>query len=464
MTNLAGAFDAHVPSPSLFGRRSRPAGPAQWQRPSLSGNEHVQCGHLPDADRQRSLFPICRPLTRKTVLGPAIPEPCILVASEFHPLARHRIRSRRPFAAVELDIVRTGLGLVVVATHNQLSAEDYGPTLYQYLRTRSEEALYNASLLSQIFVESGLGPEDIIALHFEALGPALEGMPFREQGRAIGDAHQFLLEIMIVYGIKHKEYLEAKLTGAIQDAELRAIRERERAVEAERLQRAKSEILGVIAHELRTPISVIMGRLDLASRSLSRGEIERLPSHIKSAREALDRLSRLSADLVEASRNEPPKLQRAPLELSSIAAQACSWARAAGASAKNIELTIEGDIAGARVNADPDAMLSVFGNLLSNAIRYTPIGGKVVVRQSLDDDVVWVEVADTGIGMTPEVQSRVFEKFYRGPDAREFETGGLGLGLSLVQQLVQAHDGRVEVESVPGQGSRFRVGLPLLQE
>src|SRR5579859_5530569 len=93
-----------------------------------------------------------------------------------------------------------------------LSPSDYGEVLGSYMRTHSEEALYRASRLSQVCIESGLGPEDIIALHFEALDPLLNSLPYREQARANGDAQQFLLEVMIAYGVKYKEYLELKLS------------------------------------------------------------------------------------------------------------------------------------------------------------------------------------------------------------------------------------------------------------
>ena len=110
--------------------------------------------------------------------------------------------------------------------------------------------------------------------------------------------------------------------------------------------------------------------------------------------------------------------------------------------------------------ADADALLSVFGNLLANAIRYTPAGGCITVHCGADDGEAWTTISDTGIGMAPEIQERIFEKFYRAREARDVEAQGLGLGLSLVQELVQAHGGRVEVQSAPGEGSTFRVVLP----
>jgi signal transduction histidine kinase len=347
-------------------------------------------------------------------------------------------------------------------TTSDASAKDvYTGALADYCLTRSETALYRASLLSQTLVESGMGPEDIVALHCDALDEVLVGRPAREQVLATGDAHQFLLEVMIAYGVKYKEYLELRLGETLREAETRASRARERILEAERIGREKDEILAVIAHELRTPISAARGSVDLAVRSLSKGEVERVRPLLGSTREALDRLSRLTGDLVEASRGAPPALERDVQELARILVQACAWATPAAA-AKGVDLHHEPPDNAYQVVGSADALLSVFGNLLSNAIRYTPAGGHVWIRHGRDADWVWVDVQDTGIGMSGDVQVRVFEKFYRGPEARTVEGQGLGLGLALVRQFVDAHGGRIEVDSSPGSGSTFRVLLPCM--
>jgi len=335
----------------------------------------------------------------------------------------------------------------------------YAEALADYCHDRSESALYRASLLSQTFVESGLGPEDIIALHCESLNAVLEGRPAREQVVASSDAHQFLLEVMIAYGVKYKEFLELRLSQSLREAEARSIRERERTEDAERIGREKDEILAVIAHELRTPIAAARGSVDLAVRSLTRGNMERVEPLLGTTRQALDRLSRLTGDLVEASRGAPSPIDRSPQLLGKIVDQAYAWALPV-ALAKGVDLqrhTLAGDVT---VIGSEDALLSVFGNLLSNAIRYTPGGGKVLLRQAVEGNSACVEVTDTGIGMPAEVLARIFDKFYRGPRARAVESQGLGLGLALVQQFVDVHDGRLEVTSVDGSGSTFKVWLP----
>ena len=341
-----------------------------------------------------------------------------------------------------------------------MSPDSYDAVLAEYLRTGGEESLYRASLLSQGCIESGLGREDIIALHFDSLDKVLAGRAPLERARAASEAQQFLLEVMIAYGVKYREYLELRLREGLRDAEARANLERERALDAERLEQERADILATIAHELRTPLTAAMGQIDLATRSLNRGQIERLPPILGSAREALQRLSRLSADLVEVSRGQDVPVQRTPQQLGELVAQACTWATAA-ATANEVHLVWDNAPTAIQVVGDPDALLSILGNLLSNAIRYTPAGGQVAVHYGTDDDIAWISVEDSGIGMTPEVQARIFEKFYRGQEARTLEAQGLGLGLALVRQLVRAHGGTITVQSAPDQGSTFRVALPL---
>jgi signal transduction histidine kinase len=340
-----------------------------------------------------------------------------------------------------------------------LAAHDYGSVLREYLATRSEAALYRASLLSRVLLESGLGPEDIIALHVEMLEKETADFTARKQAQAVFDSHQFLLEMMIAYGVHFKTYLDTKLSENIHEAEDRLTREHQLVLEAERIGREKNELLGVIAHEMRNPITAAMSYIELAEGSLNRGLIDSVPSHLGSARSALDRLSRLSGDLVEASREDLPELAFSPIDVNQVLSQVHEWGRpTAGAK----EILIERDLYPQPlvVSGNGDGLLSAFGNLLSNAIRYTLPGGRVTIATGEQDGRVLVSFRDTGIGIEPEQIERIFDKFYRAPEARQMEARGLGLGLSLVHQMIRAHGGDVKAESTPGQGSTFRVSLP----
>jgi signal transduction histidine kinase len=351
----------------------------------------------------------------------------------------------------------------MVAPAQGFSVDSYTEILSEFLHDHSEEALYHASLLSQALVESGLGPEDIVALHAETLTRLLAGFAPREQVRAVSDAHQFLLEVMIGYGVHYKRYLELRVQENLQDLEGKVEWEHERVLEAERVGREKAEILSVIAHELRQPLTAAQAHIQLAQQYILRGDEAKVPAQLLNARAALDRLSRLSGDLAEASRGDSPQLTFSQIDLGKLMEQVSLWV-APSADEKDIVVHSEPVAAGLAMDGNADALLSIMGNLLSNAVRYTLPGGQVSVRTDLQDDWIAISVSDTGIGMSPEVQERIFEKFYRAPGAQEVEGRGLGLGLTLVDQLVRAHNGRIEVESKPGHGSTFRVLLPTRQE
>ncbi len=326
-----------------------------------------------------------------------------------------------------------------------IALDRYGVILAEYLKNPGERALYDASLLSRSLVHEGVGPEEIIALHIEAMDVAVDRFTPREQARYVGHGHQFLLEVMIAYGLSYREYLDMKV--------------RERDVAATHAMQERAELLAFVAHEMRTPLTAALGTIDLARRDLSKGRTDRAESWLGTARDALHRLSRLTADIARAGAGEPPMLSLAQYDLCDLVGDACTWAEAAAAE-KGLVLIRDNASDSVPIVGDADALLSVLGNLLANAIRYTPRGGRVVMGCGLEEGAAWVVVKDTGIGMTPDVQERVFEKFYRSREARNIEAQGLGIGLSLARELVSAHGGCIEVQSVPGDGSIFRVVLP----
>src|SRR5215213_6197663 len=240
----------------------------------------------------------------------------------------------------------------------------YGQVLAEYLKNPGEQALYDASLVSQDLVHQGVGPEEIVALHMEAMDHALEGFTPREQARCVGHAHQFLLEVMIAYGLTYREYLELKVRERDSAAAL-AVQER-------------TELLATVAHEMRTPLTAALGTIDLARRDLVSGRTDRVVPWLGTARDALHRLSRLTADIARASVGEPPVLNFAPLDLCRVAADACAWGESAAAE-KGLVLVHDDALSSVSVVSDADALLSVLGNLLANAIRYTPTGGRITI-------------------------------------------------------------------------------------
>jgi signal transduction histidine kinase len=129
------------------------------------------------------------------------------------------------------------------------------------------------------------------------------------------------------------------------------------------------------------------------------------------------------------------------------------------AQTKHVRVEVEVE-EGTRVYADPSGLQTILINLLDNAVKYTPDGGTVSVTGRDVPSGYEIAVADTGIGIPPEHQARIFERFYRVDKARDRATGGTGLGLSIVKHTAEAHGGKVSVRSTPGQGSTFTVFLP----
>lgn len=340
----------------------------------------------------------------------------------------------------------------------------YASALTTYCRTRAPAALAEAERLAVAFAAEGVGPDAIVEVHLEALVGAMAALPAPQRAQASLASHQFLLEVVMGYGARVREQLDQLETTSrrrVRRAEKRAARDRERAETSERIGQNQTDALASVAHELAQPLVALDGNLQLAEKALARGEGKRVGPRIGRSREALARLSGLIEDLHRSARGEAWELEMEPVDLAEVVDAAMEAARAAAAE-KSISLTSAGSAAAKRmVDGDADALLSVVGNLLSNAIRYTPAAGRVTVRQRVDGDRVLVEVRDTGIGIAPELQGRIFDRLYRAPEARAMVANGLGIGLALARRLVLAHGGTIEVESEPGQGSTFSLVLPM---
>jgi two-component system phosphate regulon sensor histidine kinase PhoR len=131
------------------------------------------------------------------------------------------------------------------------------------------------------------------------------------------------------------------------------------------------------------------------------------------------------------------------------------------ATARRIALSLEPPPRPVSVVADKDGVHTILANLVDNSIKYTAADGRVAIRWSANGEMATLEVEDTGIGIAPENQARIFERFFRVDQARSRDAGGTGLGLSIVKHLVQAFHGSVSVSSELGHGSRFEVRLPM---
>ena len=214
------------------------------------------------------------------------------------------------------------------------------------------------------------------------------------------------------------------------------------------------------SHELRTPLTIIRGELEVLL------QIPGLPSQaldgIASALEEGDRMSRIVNSLMTICRLDGggERMEMLPVELASVLRVTLEHMSLL-AEEKNIALESEAT-SPIYVTGDAMRLKQVIVNLVDNAIRYTPEGGRISVRLGVDNGRAVLVVSDSGIGIPPASLPAVFERFYRTDQARSRESGGTGLGLAIVKAICGAHDGTVSIESTEGKGTTLRVDLPLL--
>ncbi len=237
-------------------------------------------------------------------------------------------------------------------------------------------------------------------------------------------------------------------------------REQEARSAAEAANRAKDEFLAMLGHELRNPLGAIANASRLLEQpvgdegaALARGVIRR----------QVDHLSRLTDDLLDAGRAVMGKilLERRPVELAVLVSHALDTLEATGRlRAHRLRRELAPQV---WVHADATRVEQIVANLVGNALKFTPAGGSITVTVAREGEDALITVADTGIGMPPELCERAFDLFVQGDNGLERSQGGLGIGLTLVRRIAELHGGHAAASSPgPGQGSRFAVRLPAL--
>lgn len=218
------------------------------------------------------------------------------------------------------------------------------------------------------------------------------------------------------------------------------------------------------AHELRSPLAAILATVESILRLPALPEQEARDT-LKTIERQVYRLFELSKDLLLLSRLEQRTLttQLQTLCLNDLVTDLTEEFSALATSA-NLALSSEVKThQSVYVLADEDQIYRLASNLITNAIQYTSVGGCIVLTLDCNDHYALLQIRDTGIGIAPENQSRIFDRFYRVNDDRSRQTGGTGLGLAIAQAIVQAHQGSIQVKSEVGKGSTFTIQLPLNQ-
>ena len=228
-----------------------------------------------------------------------------------------------------------------------------------------------------------------------------------------------------------------------------------------RLERVRQDFVANVSHEFRTPLTAIQG----FAETLLSGALEDPANRrrfVEIIREHATRLARLTEDLLKLSRIEAGQLK---LEFRSVSVaqliESCVETAHLKAVPRQLALNVNLPEALPAVRGDSNSLQEVLQNLLDNALQYTPAGGRIDVSASWSNGRVIVTVADTGIGIPQAEQERIFERFYRVDAARSREAGGTGLGLSIARHIMEAHGGRLWVESAVGEGSRFHFSIPV---
>jgi signal transduction histidine kinase/HAMP domain-containing protein len=225
-------------------------------------------------------------------------------------------------------------------------------------------------------------------------------------------------------------------------------------------ERAKQDFFALVSHELRTPLTAILGYVELLLGDDATPFPPEHAPHLEVIERNARRLVRLVGDLLFAAQVEGAPLLLEPGEVDLVALVRDAVALASGrAQEAGIALATELEPV-ERCVGDRDRLAQVLDNLLSNALKFTPPGGGVVVRLAREGSYACIEVVDTGVGIPEEDQPHLFDRFYRARNATGRSVAGLGLGLMIVRTIVEGHGGSVSVRSEPGAGASFTVLLP----
>jgi PAS domain S-box-containing protein len=231
----------------------------------------------------------------------------------------------------------------------------------------------------------------------------------------------------------------------------------------EDLSRLKDEFLSIASHELRTPVTSIKGYTQLAKMLIKEGDLNTSEEYLDIALDQIDRMSRLILELLDVSRIETGRLE--------IRREAIAWPHFVrdvvhrhhtAVSDRRFHVSVPDD--GKIVTGDRDRLEQVLGNLLENAVKYSPDGSDITVTVDDRGDAFVTAVCDRGIGIPADELAQVFERFHRGRHVSSTNYGGLGLGLYITKQIIERHGGSIWVDSKEGQGTSFYFSLPAAEE
>jgi two-component system, OmpR family, phosphate regulon sensor histidine kinase PhoR len=226
---------------------------------------------------------------------------------------------------------------------------------------------------------------------------------------------------------------------------------------ARRVEAMRRDFVADASHELKTPAASIQAAAETVQRALESDDLDAAARFAAQVRWQAARLSRIVSDLLDLSRLETERPVVQPVRLDRLVAEETERLRQ---QARDVGVDVGVETIPVTVRGSSKDLALLVRNLLDNAVRYTPAGGRVAIGLAEEDGRVRLTVEDTGIGIPTRDLPRIFERFYRVDRARSRETGGTGLGLSIARHVVEQHGGRIQARSQLGQGSSFIVTLP----
>jgi PAS domain S-box-containing protein len=299
----------------------------------------------------------------------------------------------------------------------------------------------------------------------------LDELPMRTAARTGQPVHDQVLELRFRDGASTWAYgnavplldSEGKVRGAISAfVDVTELKRAEAALQEN--DHRKDVFLATLAHELRNPLAPLRNSLEIVRHDGT--DSQRVHAALETMSRQISHMERLIDDLLDVSRitHDRLELRLQRVELASVLEHALEASRPLAESRRH-DLVVQLPDEPVQLNGDPVRLAQIFGNLLNNAFKYTHAGGRITVRAERSGDGIVVSVADNGVGIAPELLPHIFEMFARADGELERSAGGLGIGLTLVKQLVEMHGGSVEASSGgPGLGSVFRVRLPVHRE
>jgi PAS domain S-box-containing protein len=266
---------------------------------------------------------------------------------------------------------------------------------------------------------------------------------------------QIAMEIIDIDGKAHALAMLEDISARKQAEQQRL----ELALSSERVQ-LLTEFMGNISHDLKTPLTIMETSLALLERLT---DPERQKDKLKVIKEQVLLLNKFIQDILTTSRLDyTPSLVFEPVNLNQLL-QTVSDRLHPSAEGKNLTTTLELDFNSPTILADAREIDRMLVNLIENAVNYTPNSGTICIRTQTRPNAVLTEITDTGIGISAPELPHIFERFFRSNTARATDVAGTGLGLAIVKRIVDMHGGSIEVDSTPGQGTTFRVQLPIGQ-